>query len=240
MLDFHSHILPGIDDGSRDQSESLQLLDSLRKQNVHRVIATPHFYAHRHTPDQFLGARAASYNSLEKYDFSQFPQMHLGAEVFYFDGMSRAEEMMDLRIQGTELLLVEMPFSTWNRKCINEILSLNEREDCTIVLAHIERYLSFQKQNVLNELLENRVKIQANAEYFLRWKTRHQAIEMLRHGMIHFLGSDCHNMNSRPPHIGEAMAYIRKKLGSEAIEWFDYHERRYFAEDEVLAHETLV
>lgn len=228
MLDFHSHILPGIDDGSRDQSESLQLLDNLRKQNVYRVIATPHFYAHQHTPDQFLERRAASYHSLEKYDLQQFPKIHLGAEVLYFDGMSRTDETMALRIQGTELLLVEMPFCTWNKQCISEILSLNEREDCTVVLAHVERYLSFQKRTVLKELLERGIKMQANAEFFLSWKTKRYALKLLQNGVIHFLGSDCHNMDSRPPRIGEAMDYIQKKLGCDAAAWFDYHERQYF------------
>ena len=54
MIDFHSHILPAMDDGSKNIEESLQMLRMLQEQGVERVIATPHFYADENPPDVFL------------------------------------------------------------------------------------------------------------------------------------------------------------------------------------------
>lgn len=56
MIDFHSHILPAMDDGSRNIEESLQMLRMLQEQGVERVIATPHFYADENPPDVFCAA----------------------------------------------------------------------------------------------------------------------------------------------------------------------------------------
>lgn len=234
MIDIHSHILPGIDDGSRDVVESLQLLHALKKQGVQRVAATPHFYAQHHSPEQFLLKRSTAYESLKKHDLSGLPEIILGAEVLYFDGMSYVDQLMDLRIQNSQLLLVEMPFEPWNRRTVNEILSINARKDCTVLLAHIERYLPFQKKELWQELLENGVKMQVNASFFLRWQSKHKAISMLNKGMIHFVGSDCHNMSTRPPLIGDAMTCIKKKCGPEALVYLQRQEQRQFFRDEVL------
>lgn len=234
MLDIHSHVLPGIDDGSRDVAESIQLLTALRKQGIDTVVATPHFYAYHHSPERFLQKRSQAYDALKSYDLSRLPQILLGAEVLYFDGMSHVEQLMDLRIENSHLLLVEMPFEPWSKRSVNDILSINEREDCTVLLAHIERYLPFQKKELWQELLENGVKMQVNASFFLRWQSKHKAISMLNKGMIHFVGSDCHNMSTRPPLIGDAMTCIKKKCGPEALVYLQRQEQRQFFRDEVL------
>ncbi len=50
-IDFHTHILPGIDDGSRNVEMSLRMLAAQREQQVDEIVATPHFYA----PERFCG-----------------------------------------------------------------------------------------------------------------------------------------------------------------------------------------
>lgn len=97
---------------------------------------------------------------------------------------------------------------------VTEILDIQSRRDTTVLLAHIERYMAFQKPAVWRELLDNGVRMQCNAEFFLHWKTKRKALRMLREGKIHFLGSDCHNVTTRPPRLGEAMEVIDKALGS--------------------------
>ena len=56
MTDFHSHILPGMDDGSRNVEESVKILKMMAEQGIERVAATPHFYASQsgESPDEFL------------------------------------------------------------------------------------------------------------------------------------------------------------------------------------------
>lgn len=197
MTDIHSHLLPQLDDGSRSVEESLELLRALAAQGIDRVAATPHFYPDETSPEDFLARRAASAARLEAVWTPELPRIILGAEVYCFEGIARAA-VEDLRIQGTELLLLEMPFRAWTGRMVDEVLDLNARRGVRVLLAHIERYLRFQKQEVWDTLLEAGVLFQSNASFFLDWRTRRKALRMLKGGRIHLLGSDCHNMTARP------------------------------------------
>lgn len=66
MIDFHTHILPGMDDGSRDVHESLQALTLEDEQGVQEILLTPHFYAHIDKVSSFLERREHSFRKLTK------------------------------------------------------------------------------------------------------------------------------------------------------------------------------
>lgn len=208
MIDVHSHVLPGIDDGSKSLEESLRMLAASAEQGITYMAATPHFYPSETSPEQFLDRRNRAAERVRSVWQPAFPRLLLGAEVYYCDGISQAEEIEALRIEGTSLLLLEMPFQTWSRRMTAEIRALHNRPGCTVVLAHIERYLRYQKRAVWDKLLDAGVLMQSNASFFLRWGTKHRAVHMLDAGRIHLLGSDCHNMAERPPRVGEALALL--------------------------------
>lgn len=208
MIDFHSHVLPGIDDGSKSVEESLRMLAASAGQGIAYMAATPHFYPSETSPEQFLDRRNHAAERLRAVWQPELPRLLLGAEVYYCDGISQAGEMEALRIEGTSLLLLEMPFQTWSDRMVAEIRALHNRPGCTVMLAHIERYLRYQKRTVWDKLLDAGVLMQSNASFFLRWSTKHKAVHMLDAGRIHLLGSDCHNMTERPPRLGEALALI--------------------------------
>ena len=199
MVDFHTHILPGIDDGSRSVGESVALLRMLMGQGVHAVAATPHFYADRTSPERFLEAREGAWQQLRSYLFPELPEVSLGAEVQYFEGISGVKEINLLKIQGSDLLMLEMPFQHWTDRMITDVLELNGRPDMQIVLAHIERYLSEQPRGIWQYLCRNGILMQSNVSFFADWRTRRKAVSMLEKGEIHLLGSDCHNKTNRPP-----------------------------------------
>lgn len=207
MIDIHSHILPGMDDGSRDEAESLAMLENLAAQEVSAVIATPHFYAEENSPAEFLRRRAEAEERLNAVWHSGLPEVRLGAEVCCFEGMSHTEDLEKLCIEDTKILLLEMPFQTWSSRLVQEVVKLRRDRGLTIVLAHIERYLPEQGED-LEYLQSVGILTQCNASFFLRWRTRRKALRMLDQGKIQFLGSDCHNMTSRPPRLGEALAAI--------------------------------
>lgn len=81
----------------------------------------------------------------------------------------------------------------------------------TVLLAHVERYLGGQPPAVWEALLDWGVLNQCNADFFLRWRTRRKALQMLREGRIHFLGSDSHNMDTRPPRLGKALEILGER-----------------------------
>lgn len=211
MVDFHTHILPGIDDGSRSVEESLAMVQEEIRQQVDTILLTPHFYAHENSPQQFLQRRDAAWNRLSEKLPQAAPDMYLGAEVQYFEGICRIEDLELLHLGGGRILLLEMPFARWSQRVLHDVAELQRREGTVVLLAHIERYLNFQPAEVWEDLLYQGVLMQSNASFFLNWKTRRQALRMLQEGKIHVLGSDCHNMSSRPPRLGEAMDWITGK-----------------------------
>lgn len=218
MIDFHSHILPGIDDGSKDVSESLLLLDCLREQGVTTVVATPHFYADEQSVDTFIRRRTDAYDRLSAQRTDAGPAIRLGAEVLYYNGISRLEGLDRLCIEHTRILLLEMPFTRWSSTVLREVLEIANNMDLTLVLAHIERYMRYQRRGVFDELQRQGVLMQVNASYFTDRVTRRTALRQLGAGQIHLLGSDCHGMHNRPPKLQEAAAVIRRKYGDGIIE----------------------
>ena len=208
MVDIHSHVLPGIDDGSRSVEQSLEMLRASADQGIHTIAATSHFYPSECSPRRFLRRRAQSaerlFEALDQQK-AKVPQILLGAEVYYFDGISTSDEVESLRIEGTPLLLLAMPFTPWTDRMVAEVERLNERRGICVLLAHVERYFRFRSDSVFRELLDCGVLMQSNAEFFLNRWTRRKAVKMLRREELHFIGSDCHNMTSRAPCIGAAL-----------------------------------
>lgn len=220
MIDTHSHILPLMDDGSASVEESIEMLRLSRQQGVTLVFATPHFSAVKESPASFLARRQAAAAQL-KPDPQTMPQLRLGAEVAYFGGMSRCQELKELCMEGTNLLLVEMPFAPWTDRMIEEVCTIRQQLGLQPVLAHIERYARGSQMGRYRDRLLEEVLFQSNAEYFLHLRTKGKALRQLRAGQIHMLGSDAHNLSSRPPKLGDAAKIIREKLGEVYLEEMD-------------------
>lgn len=199
MIDFHTHILPCMDDGSQSISESLSMLRAEARQGIQGVVLTPHFYAHENNPEDFLKRRQHIFRQLKPYLWPELPEIILGAEVQYFEGICTVEGVRDLRIEGTDYLLLEMPFSHWSNHMIEDVITLNDRRGMTVVLAHIERYMAMQPKEIWSHLRSCGVLMQSNVSFFSNWKTQHKAMSMLARREINFLGSDCHNMKLRQP-----------------------------------------
>ena len=84
----------------------------------------------------------------------------------------------------------------------------------------MERYWSAQSKQVIRTLQQSGVWMQCNASFFLSWRTKRKALRMLQKGEIHMLGSDAHNMTTRPPRLGDAMEVIEKSLGRDVLRNF--------------------
>lgn len=228
MTDFHSHILPNVDDGSQSVEESLLMIKTLAGQGIHRIIATPHFYANDESVNNFLGRRQKAYDELINACLSDMPTIIQGAEVRYYEGISRLSELKSLCIQGTKLLLIEMPFVKWTEYTLRELVDISSDGGVTLVLAHIDRYLKFQKSDVWHRLADSGILMQLNSSYVNEFFTSHKAINLFKKGAVHFLGSDCHNMNDRAPDIGRAFNTIEKKLGTSFKSDFDDYINEFF------------
>ena len=217
MIDWHSHVLPQMDDGSRSLEESAELLTMLSAQGVNTVIATPHFYPNDESVSKFLERRALAYEKLASILNDSMPKVILGAEVSYYSGISHNEELSKLCIEGTRLLLLEMPFAKWTDHTIREIIEIASRGDVTVVLAHIERYFDIQSEKIFASLQEYGVIMQVNSSFFNRNTTKRKALKLLANGKIQLIGSDTHNVSTRPPTLSDAYNTIEKKFGKDFI-----------------------
>ncbi len=228
MIDFHSHILPCIDDGSQSIEESIEMLQMLKAQGCDTVALTSHFLAGDESPQKFLSKRAIAYdklvNEIEKSD-KDLPKLLKGSEVYYYSGITKLDTLSELTLEGTNLLLLEMPMTRWGEFTIRELLEHANCASTQIVIAHIERYISMQKKDIIDRLLDAGILFQVNASFFISRKTRRKALKMLKNGQIHFIGTDCHNLKYRPPRLSEAIDIITDKLGKSFVdEWMDMQE----------------
>lgn len=217
MIDWHCHVIPGVDDGSRDLTESLSMLTSLGEQGVRYVVATPHFLANNESVDDFLARRDAACERLCDSLPSGAPKVIRGAEVKYYSGISHMAGLEKLTVENTRLLLLEMPMAHWTDYTVKEIIQLANASGVKPILAHFERYLPFQNEKSILKLLDNGVLMQVNASFFANTFSKRKALRFLEDGRIHFIGSDAHNMTSRPPRLGAAYELIEKKLGEDYV-----------------------
>lgn len=220
MIDFHSHILPAVDDGSRSVEESVSLLNMLKDQGIKTVVATPHYDAKKDTPEAFIQKRRESYETLLPEIKDGMPRVILGAEVAYYPGIERLKGIRSLTAGDSDLLLLEMPISVWTEYTVKELVDITTTKNMTVVLAHAERYLGLQSLKTIELLNDSGILMQYNADFFLRFGQKRKALKMLERGEIHLIGSDCHNLTTRPPRIGEAYGLIKRKLGDGFYSFF--------------------
>ena len=184
FVDFHSHVLPSIDDGSPDVNTSIEMLRMMAAQGVKKVIATPHFDATQTSPKEFIEKRNVSEQILrnaieESGEEDDLPRLYVGAEVLYYPGISHSESIKELCLANTKLLLLEMPFFVWDGTTVDEILKMKGNLNVSPVLAHLDRYFSLQKKAVLDDIVNSDLLIQINADAFLGARTSKKALKML-------------------------------------------------------------
>jgi protein-tyrosine phosphatase len=225
MIDVHTHILPAMDDGSKELNMTARMICEEAEQGVRMIVATPHFYAHRTKIDEFLERRSRRLQQVGELLRAEgdLPEVAYGAEVYYFPGIGQANRIESLCVKGTDILLLEMPFAQWTDQEYRDVSDLIKKKHLHIVLAHIDRYWGLQKKKqIWDEIMELPLTRQINAESLLSGGgAKRFSIKFLKqHGRV-LLGSDCHNLTSRPPNLKQARELIEKKIGSQVLVQMD-------------------
>lgn len=228
MIDFHTHILPAIDDGSRSIEQTKELLRQAQEQGIHHILATPHFYADRDSAGRFLKKREESFAEVKKLSEKGdwIPEIRTAAEVYYFPGIGKADVLPRLCMEGSRLLLLELPFAQWTSGIYRDVEDIIDKQKLTVMLAHVERYYEFQKdKRTWRDMFELPVYAQINAGSFLRHSKRSFALKFIKAGHQVLLGSDCHNPEIRPSNLKAGREVISKKLGDGVLEEIDARGR---------------
>lgn len=217
-IDFHSHILPGIDDGSRSVEESVAILDMMAADGVTVVAATPHFYCTQNSIDTFLKKRNDAYERLRPHLKPEHPRIILGAEVLYDHVLAGNEQLAKLALEGTDFVLFEMPYRQLSHDIIDDVEMISGSMDVKLMIAHIERYLHFTSYKELTELMSLDVIGQMNAKSLMSFSSRRNCIKLIKDGFVQVLGTDFHRTNSGHVVLGEAEKILEKKVGREFLD----------------------
>ena len=221
IIDFHSHILPGMDDGSPDVPTSLEMLHTAARQDVGIQVLTPHYYPWREEIGSFVSRRAESAEMLLPACDETLPRLLIGAEVAFFPRMSELD-LRPLCIGSTNVLLVELPFESWDSRVEEQLATLTLDKGYTVILANVERYLRYRgNPEALEKLGALPLRMQVNAEAFSQFALRRKALELIRRGRVQLLGSDAHNLADRSPDLASGRRFLQKKLGAEALQYID-------------------
>lgn len=220
LIDFHSHILPKCDHGSDSVTTSIKQLQLAQEAGIKLVCATPHFYPDKTNIKDFLLRRKVCYNKLmgdiaqiytkcsdlntkpsndihKRNKHSSFPKVLLGAEVLICENIDKMENLHSLCLEGTDYLLLEMPFYKWSDEIFDTVDRLAFRDDLKIVVAHADRY----NHRDVEILLEMGLKLQINADSLSSvFKNRH-LLKWLDNGQVVALGSDIHGTNTGYKHF---------------------------------------
>ncbi len=212
MTDLHTHILPGMDDGSRNVGESKRLIAMEQEQGVTDIVLTPHYYRWYEEPESFFIRRGASWDKLRGQIGGGGPAFHLGAEVAWFPSLAGFPALEKLCIGHSGQFLLELPFERWNSKLMDKLYGLTCSTGLTPVIAHVERYIGIQRKELIDELVDLGLPLQMNADSLLKMGQRGKCLKLLRRGRW-YLASDCHRFDSRPPRMAEALQYLRGRAG---------------------------
>ncbi len=228
IVDMHTHILPAIDDGSSSIEMSNKMLDNMKQAGVDIVCATSHYYRWQNDVKTFIEKRNNAYKQLVDSGANTSPIILPASETAFFSGISKCDEIHDLCIYGTNTLMLEMPFNNWSEQVVEEVECLVLDKNIKVVLVHPERFcFSKENRNYIDRLLRLDIALQVNGGTFIDRKTRKLAFELISKSDYPLLGSDCHNLSTRPFNLMDARNIIEKKLGKDFIEKIDETSYQY-------------
>ena len=216
--DFHSHILPRMDDGAKDADTSLGMLSALASQGVKVVYATPHFYADTESVETFIKRRSECYNELLQAmeGRTDLPQVRLGAEIMICKQLLNLD-LSELVFEGTPIMLFEYSVNKFENWFPSYTERISSRYNAIPMMAHFDRY-NWTSAKTLKQFNGDKTKtyFQMNCEGLKDKKMLKLLLDLYEGGARCVFGTDCHNLSSRRPDFDELNALLEKgsiKLG---------------------------
>ncbi len=215
IIDIHTHVLPGIDDGSRNWEMSLHMLEIAEQEGITTVVATPHHMPGKGytPPEQILHLT----EELQRRAQQQGLQLQIlpGNELFYReDLLDLLESGSVMGMNGTTYVLVEfdvMVERPYVRNAMRNILGLGY----TPILAHVERYpaLFGKELETIHILRKLGVLIQVNAASIagdVGKDVQKLTKKLLRQHLVDLVGTDAHSDGRRSPRMKECIKTLQK------------------------------
>jgi protein-tyrosine phosphatase len=215
MIDIHSHILPGIDDGSKSIKMTLDMLKKAEEDGTTKIVATPHFcrgYGETHYEE--VKGLVKDFNSLVKSEGINI-NIDYGQEVYYSDNM--IEDYKDGiigTINDSRYLLFELPMKQFDKETFDILYELQVM-DIVPILAHPERYKPIMdKPSYINKFINEGILFQMNSGSItgsFGANVKKTAEILLENGIYNFIGSDAHNDSNRCTGMAQSIELFGKK-----------------------------
>lgn len=216
MIDIHHHVLPGVDDGPRELSEAAEMCALAAEEGIETIVATPHVlrgrwpaFSRRELESRLGELRARAGNS---------PQLLLGSEYFFGHDMTEIlrEGVSVHPLAAGKYVLLELPANSVP-PMFNQPLYRAQLEGWQPILAHPERNLVFQSNpDLLAALIGHGLRVQVTAGSLtgaFGSQARAAAETFLRRKLVHFVATDAHNMDKRPPRVKDAIEEVQSIAG---------------------------
>ncbi len=190
LVDIHSHILPGVDDGAQSLAQTEAMLLAAKKAGARSIIATPHLSAHE---GDFERISNAYWDAKPIFDQNDV-ELLLGYECRY-ESLTSDLDVRKFAMADTNVVLLE--FSTWHVpvQWENGIAGLRRR-GIEIIIAHPERYISVQRNiGIAERMVQIGCELQISAASLcgrILANERRCAIALLNKGLAGYIASDAH------------------------------------------------
>lgn len=215
MIDIHSHIIYGVDDGARDENETIEMLKMAKASGVNKIVATPHFV--RGVFDNYYDIIKNKVNEIQKLAKKNKIdiEVYCGQEVHYHENIfTYYKEGKIGTINDTRYMLIELSMGDFDLDEVVYNLYELRLKGIVPIIAHPERYRKFIKNpELINVLIKEECLFQLNADsltgYFGR-KEKKLAIKYYEAGIYSFIGSDGHRSKGRTTDISDVLKIIEK------------------------------
>lgn len=220
LIDLHCHIIPGVDDGARDDEQTLRMLRTASADGIGTIVATPHA---GHTDRTQIESGLARVNRIV-HDAGVDVRVLPGCEVrIGADLVPRVHSGELLTINGTSYLLLELYLAhSWAMDIVELVVDRLQSADIWPVLAHVERYPTVQRDlSSIDGLLRRGVPMQVNALSLAGYHgpaAQETAERLAKAGNLHLLATDAHNEGRRAPKLTAAYGRLAELVGSEAAD----------------------
>jgi Capsular polysaccharide biosynthesis protein len=213
MIDIHSHVLPGIDDGAKEIDMTLNMLQIAVSNGTHQIVATPHYrtgyYENNYEDVNKIVGEVNNIIRAKDMDI----KVILGQEIFLDN---HTVEMYKKGIIGcienTQYMLVELPMDVMPKNAIDIIYEL-KLKGVKPIIAHPERYnYIIEKTSMINDFIEEGCLFQINAGSItgvFGKKVQKTSEILMQQGVCNFIASDAHSTGRRCPGIKEAFEIVK-------------------------------
>lgn len=238
FTDIHTHLLPEADDGAADISQARQMLRAAWKNGTRTMILTPHYRGpYKENTPTYLQMKFDLLNELIEGDFPGM-KLYLGSEIHYQTEVpERLTECRILTLADSQYILLEFQYSALRSQVITGIIETS-RCGFTPIVAHAERYDVFRKDSTLvEEVLELGALIQLNADSVMGKQglsVKRFCHKLLKAQNAHFVASDAHDTNKRPPLLRDCFLWVHKKYGAEYAARVFYHNAQAVIENRTI------